>query len=371
MTVLKKSEMVEGTLNAAMAILAWSFNVMLTGIEAATDWMGKSLPLAAELRFLAGRFRACLAQLRGDWEFYTVIAKVPKWNEVGRMCWKCLATGCNADILKYSRFDRHAPWRATRLTHEVYVAMTAAIDVPVIFAKIIGFRIEQMMADCLHTVELGIGGHILGNIMWERIAMHAFGESTQPKNITTLNTKLVAWMKVHKCKHLYRGKLTEDRIRTSGDWPKLKSKAAPIRSLAPFAVALAEAFLGADQVLVARQLVRFYEIIDSNGLFLTDDAKAEIKVVGSRLCRTYAKLATDAVAAGQKRWKCTPKLHLFLHLCEYDVELGNPRYYWCYADEDMVGQMITAAESCHPRTMPVAAMFKWLTVVFEENATCT
>ena len=165
--------------------------------------------------------------------------------------------------------------------------------------------------------------------------------------------------------------MTKDRIRTSADWPKLKSKAAPIRTLAPFAVALAEEFLAPDVAYLARQLVRFYEIIDCNGLFLTDDAKAEIKIVGSRLCRAYGKLAASAVAANQKMWKCTPKLHLFLHLCEYDVELGNPRYFWCYADEDMVGQMIKAAESCHPRTMAVACMFKWLTVVFEENATCT
>ena len=162
--------------------------------------------------------------------------------------------------------------------------------------------------------------------------------------------------------------MTQDKIRTSGGWPKLKSKAAPIRDLAPFAVVLAQEFLDESRTDVARRLVRFYEIIDGNGLFLTDIAKAEIKIVGNRLCQGYAKLAASHAAANLKLWKCTPKLHLFLHICEWDVELGNPRFYWTYADEDMVGQMIKAGESCHPRTMAVAGMFKWLTVVFEENA---
>ena len=57
-------------------------------------------------------------------------------------------------------------------------------------------------------------------------------------------------------------------------------------------------------------------------------------------------------------------------MCEWDIELGNPRFYWTYSDEEMVGQMIKAGESCNPRTSAVAAMYKWLTVVFSENEEC-
>ena len=66
-------------------------------------------------------------------------------------------------------------------------------------------------------------------------------------------------------------------------------------------------------------------------------------------------------------WKATPKLHLFLHMCEWDIEYGNPRFFWTYADEDMVGQMIKAGESCHPKTLAIAGMFKWLTLLFAED----
>ena len=85
------------------------------------------------------------------------------------------------------------------------------------------------------------------------------------------------------------------------------------------------------------------------------------------MCLAYARLAAAvAVTSKKKLWKGTPKLHLFMHLCEWDVQMGNPRKFWCFADEDLVGQMIKAGESCHPKTLAIASMFKWVTNVCEE-----
>jgi hypothetical protein len=46
------------------------------------------------------------------------------------------------------------------------------------------------------------------------------------------------------------------------------------------------------------------------------------------------------------------------------VELGNPKFYWVYADEDLVGQMIEVSRSCHPTTVAATAMYKWLLLAF-------
>ena len=137
--------------------------------------------------------------------------------------------------------------------------------------------------------------------------------------------------------------------------------------IAKFALFLAKEHLDADCILVAELLVEFYDVLDRNGHFFPAAEKLEIQRIGSKLCRTYATLAVKAVVDGVRLWKATPKLHLFLHLCEWDVDMGNPRFFWCYADEDMVGQMIKAGESCHPKTLAISAMFKWLTVVFAEE----
>ena len=42
-----------------------------------------------------------------------------------------------------------------------------------------------------------------------------------------------------------------------------------------------------------------------------------------------------------------PKHHMFQHFCEWQyVELGNPKFYWVNAGEDLVGQMIEVSRSC-------------------------
>ena len=42
-TVIKKTDMVAGTVDAIAKVLSWSFNVMLSGKTPQLDWMGKPL----------------------------------------------------------------------------------------------------------------------------------------------------------------------------------------------------------------------------------------------------------------------------------------------------------------------------------------
>ena len=83
--------------------------------------------------------------------------------------------------------------------------------------------------------------------------------------------------------------------------------------------------------------------------------------LGRQLRNLYAQLSVSAVG-GPKAWKMTQKFHMFLHLCEDQIpNLGlNPRWYWTYADEDLVGLLIEVAHSCHVRTLAPTAMTKWL-----------
>ena len=80
----------------------------------------------------------------------------------------------------------------------------------------------------------------------------------------------------------------------------------------------------------------------------------------------YQKLAEDHFKAKLRMWKLQPKLHLWVHLTEYQaIELGiNSAMYWTYPDEDLVRIMIEIAESCHPKTMAMSVLFKWVHVVF-------
>ena len=75
LTVLRKSQMAPGTLDAIFKVLAWSFNALLSGIAPAEDW--EQRPLVDGGQWLAGRWRGALVQVRGDWEFHCQIFQLP------------------------------------------------------------------------------------------------------------------------------------------------------------------------------------------------------------------------------------------------------------------------------------------------------
>ena len=62
MTIIKKSELVPGTLDKMMEILAWSFNVALTGLTPVVSFDGEELGNPV---YLAGRWKGSLIQVRG------------------------------------------------------------------------------------------------------------------------------------------------------------------------------------------------------------------------------------------------------------------------------------------------------------------
>ena len=122
------------------------------------------------------------------------------------------------------------------------------------------------------------------------------------------------------------------------------------------------------QVYLCKCMVRFYELLDAQPLFFDGEATREIAELGQVFADTYNALAQESYLAGLKCWKGTPKLHIWLHLCQWQVPIwGNPRAGWTYADEDMVGKMIVVARSCHPHTMAVVTLWKWLISVFSLN----
>ena len=60
----------------------------------------------------------------------------------------------------------------------------------------------------------------------------------------------------------------------------------------------------------------------------------------------YMKLYTEAYGACVKGWKLTPKLHLVQEMLQYQCQVwGNPAYYWCYGDEDLVGLSMEISRS--------------------------
>ena len=112
-------------------------------------------------------------------------------------------------------------------------------------------------------------------------------------------------------------------------------------------------------------LVRFYDILDSAGRYLTTEEKLEIQHIGKILVSIYSQLSEEALARNVRLWKMVPKFHMMVHLCEiYAPQIGNPKYYWCYEEEDMHKNIKEIALSCHPSTVAFMVSYKWVILSF-------
>ena len=79
------------------------------------------------------------------------------------------------------------------------------------------------------------------------------------------------------------------RLRTQGQWPKLKAKSAATRHLAPYALHLITTYQdgsGNDAMSLASRklLCRFYEVLDSQQQFLDEGAREELPMLGATVC---------------------------------------------------------------------------------------
>ena len=375
--------MVADSMEELLKFFSWSCNVLLSGQTPHRDWINR--PLLGGGLDLAGGLRGAICQIRGDWEFYCQVFGFGQWN-TDSMCPFCRASGTRAD-LSWSDFTPTAAWRLTLWTHETYMAHLRAsgLVVPMLFRAALGLRLECVMVDVLHTVDLGLTAHVCGNVIWWLvIVVNIFGVPTYAKRMEACQNYYKAWVKSTKCKNKLRGKLTVERVRAdAGEWPQLKSKAAPLRSMARFCLHMMQSFgsFASDDAWrqrhdslalgVTQLLCEFYDILESESQFLSDAARGRMPLLGEQLMMMYAQLATmahdDYERLGHRLWKTSPKMHLFLHLCIWQSLLyGNPRYYWCYGDEDLIGRLVSIAEGVHISTLAVSVLSKWVHVVWDD-----
>jgi hypothetical protein len=369
-TVIRSADFVDTTIDALLGKLAWSLNLCLQGVD-------------EDGAVLAGGFRGVAVQMRGDWEFYVKAMHLPRWDGASEMCPFCRASGSAAvnPLLRFQNTRPDAPWRGTIWTHEARMAylLAAGLAIPILFATLIGFRLECVMVDTLHTVDQGTGSHIVGNTLWHMAVIRGcLGGTTIATKVAALNTYLVNWYKTAgKGVHRIQGKLTPERLRTSGDWPKLKAKAAATRASIRFCIHLVETFgdlslpttTDSRILSLCRLLQRFYVLQDTGGRYFTAAQLEELKKLSLVFGAVYGNLAATSFAARQRLWKFQPKFHLFAHLLEWQVVwAGNPRFFWTYQDEDLVGHLIEVAHGVHVACLATGVLLKWVNAAFGEES---
>ena len=381
-TVIKKNSFVADTIDKLLEALSWSVNVLLSGQTPHASWQGH--PLAGGgVDLTPGGYRGALCQVRGDWELYTSIFYFRQWNQF-EMCPFC-GVSATIDAHAWSDFRDDAWWRDTIWNHEDYAAYVHATGraLPIMFRPgvgVLGLRLSNVMVDVLHTVDQGVASHIIANIIWYyAVVMAVFGGATYAERILRCQADLKRWYAETRETCRIQGPLTQERVRPSGDWPRLKAKAAATRHLAAYALDLAQRFAKADSpdlwvqahdemsIAVCQLLVEFYSIMKNESMNLSAAAKTRLPQLANSLAQIYSNLSRMCFDRGLRLWKLSPKLHLFLHLCmEQPPEMGNPSFWWCYGDEDLVKWMIQIAEGVHPLTLATSVLTKWLWCIFDQ-----
>ena len=132
-------------------------------------------------------------------------------------------------------------------------------------------------------------------------------------------------------------------IKQPGKGPKLRSKGAECRGLVPFGFELATEMQAKDpselnltMLRMMTQLLAYYDLLSNS------DYPAELAGQLCRECCLYYKALSDRAKRvhgdDTKRWTVSPKFHMWQEVSEFQTkDLGSPRDFWCYKDEDFVG----------------------------------
>ena len=365
-SVVRKSMMGDGTVEALFDRFQWSCNVLLAGCFPEFDWKGRRCKRAGQDVKLGG-WKVAVAHLRGDWEFYQNVMGFPGPTEVPNMCFRCNASPNIVELL-WTNAAKGAGWRPTVRNHAAYLAHLArgGLHLPTLF-KILSLRFEGVMMDVLHACDLGVASHLVANVIVECLPFYP--GSTDAERTAAVEVDLNDWISP---KHRIHGRLTFSRLRTSGDWPKLKAKGADTRHLVPFALHLAEKHNSRSthdkRRLACCQLMNeFYGHLENGGDFLSSHVLDRLEIISQGFVGVYWKLSREALDKQTRAWKMAPKFHWFCHICELQARHMNPRRFWCYMDEDLQQKIKSIALSCHPRTVVENVLFKWLYLLFGDD----
>ena len=212
-----------------------------------------------------------------------------------------------------------------------------------------GFDISMVIIDALHACDLGVAQDAIGNVLWEYINSDSCPGGTQEARAKTAWLHLKEYYNAMKSINRLQA-LTLPMIKQDAKPPKLRAKGAETRHVLGFAVQCAQRMHAASPTLHNTTMVKCISALMDIGMLMNLEewhpklAKASCQ----KFCILYAALAAESerVHGHSTFWRIKPKMHMFQELMEYQAQdLGNPRLYWNYADEDFVGWVANIARS--------------------------
>ena len=199
-----------------------------------------------------------------------------------------------------------------------------------------------------------------GNVIMECCEFYCPGRNVSIR-LSRLYVEYIDWCKQNGVEDLL-DKFTEGFLHVLGtDGFHTGGHAAENRKGARFSLHLATKHNdgsphGEARYACAWGLATYYNIIERGAMYLTDAEKADLQYATVTCLSAYYWLRAEAVTFKRYRaWRPKPKQHQWVHLVEdFIIPTGlNPRWSWCYGDEDFIGRCKKMLVKCHRKVLAI------------------
>ena len=227
------------------------------------------------------------------------------------------------------------------------------------------FSLAFIVIDVLHTFDLGCSQDALGNLFFLCIGIdQLFTGRNREIRTLALWQDIKQYYQIAKPQSRIQG-LTYPMIKADKKGPKLRLKGAETRYLIPFGVDLARRLVEKRPSPLHEGVLKIFEsllaVYDS---FAAEPFSPKVTANATRHFLLHYAAVRKASKADDLFWAIKPKFHLAQELGEHlTSEVGCPRSFWCYKDEDFVGFFagvtFSRGGARSPHTTPQRGLDRW------------
>ena len=356
------------TMYVIWQVLVWNLQAAFRGVHPETQHTGEPWPTNSYRAKVAGKqlyrgYKLWVFGINPDLEYLQNQFGL-KCHSHDQCCWMCPA---NKTDIPFTDATPFALWRQGLYTPTENRANPATKHQ---IMQIPGVVTETFCIETLHTNELGITSHYIGNVLWDQI-YRKFGAgktiSERMSNLWNLVMQTYYDLGISSSNRL--GKLTlemfADPKGPNKEYPCLsQSKARQARYLLPVVVKTAEAAkeqyptaYTAHCVLAGQALLTMYEVMDTAGMHPEPEERIDFREAVDTFQMNYHALAARSQALNQKKWNCVNKFHYSAHSPDF-FDFFNIRFTSAYGGETEVGLLCSLGHKCLDGTPPHKISYK-------------
>ena len=263
----------------------------------------------------------------------------------------------------YTDISEGAEWRGT-------LYATVPWEDPPPFSLLPGFNLRMIGADILHAWHLGVCRDLIGSVLRVLSKLKVFRRGGNLEDqLSAASSSLRHFAKARKLSLNLR-RLSKSNL----NWKTDAYPEAHIKGFDSYIMTLwLDWFLHEEatqevQDRVPAQIKTIVWAANSlmsvwmgSPMFMSDEQKLHIHVIGQLFIRVYVELAAQALQDGVRLWRIRPKLHLLHHLIlEQRVTQINAHYFSTWMDEDNVKRIMRVKKRTHKLQASDRSIKRWL-----------